>query len=161
MPLSRERLIAHRDATAHEPEHRHVWFFHAHVYFDETREAEARALRERIAAELAPGGHVQLNAIVNRPVGPHPVGQFEVLFTRDAFADMMTWFQFNRPEWMSILIHPCTEQMALDHSARAIWFGPQLPIDLKYPRLSDERTRTTGRSAVDAIDASKAHTGPG
>ena len=80
-----------------------------------------------------------------------------MLFTRDAFADMMTWFQFNRPAWMSILIHPCTEKMELDHSSRAIWFGPQLPIDLTYPRMSDEKSAATGRSAVDAIDAAKAH----
>ncbi len=157
MPLSRERLIAHRAATAAEAAHRHVWFFHAHVYFDPDHETAARALRDRIGAELVPSKHVQLNGIMPGPIGPHPVGNFEVLFTRDAFADMMTWFQFNRPDWMSILIHPCSEMMELDHSTRAIWFGPQLPIDLKYPRMSDDRTRTSGRSAVDAIDASKAH----
>lgn len=157
MPLTREALVAHREATAGEPLHRHVWFFHAHVYFDPDHEAEARALRARIGAELAPGGHVQLDSIMPQPIGPHPVGNFEVLFTRDAFADVMTWFQFNRPAWMSILIHPCTEKMELDHSARAIWFGPQLVIDLTYPRLSDDKTAATGRSAVDAIDASKAH----
>ncbi len=157
MPLTRDRLIAHREATAHEPAHRHVWFFHAHVYFDEAHEADARALRDRIGAELSPGKHVQLDAIANRPVGPHPLGQFEVLFTRDAFADVLTWLAFNRPAWMSVLIHMCTELMEADHSARAIWLGPQLPLELKYPRMSDERTRASGRSAVDAIDASKAH----
>ena len=157
MPLSRDRLVAHRAATDSEPEHRHVWFFHAHLYFDTHQEADARAFRERIGAELVPSRHVQLNSIMPRPIGPHPVGNFEVLFTREAFADVMTWFQFNRPEWMSILIHPCTEKMALDHSRRAIWFGPQLPIDLKYPQMSDDKTAATGRSAVDAIDASKAH----
>lgn len=157
MPLTRDRLVAHRDATAADPAHRHVWFFHAHLYFDGAQEAAARALRERIRAELVPSEHVQLNSIMPQPIGPHPVGNFEVLFTREAFADVMTWFQFNRPEWMSILIHPCTEEMALDHSTRAIWFGPQVTIDLTYPRMSDEKTAATGRSAVDAIDASKAH----
>jgi DOPA 4,5-dioxygenase len=157
MPLTREALIAHRTATASEPAHRQVWFFHAHVYFDGLHEADARALRDRIGAELVPGGQVQLNGIMPQAIGPHPVGNFEVLFTRDAYADMMTWFAFNRPAWMSILIHPCTEKMELDHSARAIWFGPQLPIDLTYPRMSDEQTTSSGRSAVDAIESSKAH----
>lgn len=157
MPLTRDRLIAHRAATAGEPAHRHVWFFHAHVYFDPDHEGEAMSLCERIQAELVPGKHVQLNGVMPRPIGPHPVGNFEVLFTREAFADVMTWFQFHRPDWMSILIHPCTEKMELDHSTRAIWFGPQLTIDLRYPRMSDERTAATGRDAVDAIDASKAH----
>jgi aromatic ring-cleaving dioxygenase len=157
MPLSRDRLIAHRAATAGEAPHRHVWFFHAHVYFDPDHEADARALRERIGAELTATKHVQLNAIIPHPIGPHPLGNFEVLFTRDAFADVMTWFQFNRPAWMSILIHPCTENMELDHGARAIWFGTQLPIDLMYPRMSDERTAASGRTAADAIDAAKAH----
>jgi aromatic ring-cleaving dioxygenase len=157
MPLTREALVAHRTATAGKAPHRHVWFFHAHAYFTPEQEAEARAVRDRIGAELVPSGHVQLNGIIGRPVGPHPAGNFEVLFTRDAFADVMTWLQFNRPVWMSVLIHPCTESMALDHSDRLIWFGTPLPIDLKWPRIADEKARTENRDPVDVIDKDKAH----
>lgn len=40
------------------------------------------------------------------------------LFSRDAFADFITWLQFERPEELSILIHPLTEQLV----GAVFWF---------------------------------------
>lgn len=39
---------------------------------------------------------VEVHTFYPRPVGPHPFGNFETLFTRRAFATFIPWLQWNR-----------------------------------------------------------------
>ncbi|MBE3044470.1 DOPA 4,5-dioxygenase family protein [Candidatus Bathyarchaeota archaeon] len=72
------------------------------------------------------------------PVGPHPVGMFEVnVFTPAQFGAFVSWLAIHRGP-LSALIHPNVipaegDSKAAcelrDHSERATWMGQQLPLD--------------------------------
>jgi Dopa 4,5-dioxygenase family len=74
-------------------------------------------LIQRTFAETA---HVEVSSFIPAPAGPHPRGSFEVLFTREVFADYVSWLMFTRPENLDILIHPLTRSQTLDHTTRAL-----------------------------------------
>jgi DOPA 4,5-dioxygenase len=158
MPTSLESLRRHR--TAHEagPESARVWLFHAHVYFDhESQVEEARAFRERIRETYAASPHVEVHSFVPMPAGPHPRGSFEVLFTREAFTDVLAWLMFERPPALSILIHPLTRSQTADHTSRALWLGEPLRVDRDLLEAVDARLLASGRSEESIIDGTKRH----
>ncbi len=160
MPTSRESLLRHRAANEGAPEHRRVWFFHAHVYFDHEspeRTAEARAFAERIRATFGENAHVELHSFIPGPAGPHPVGSFEVLFTRDAFTEYLTWLMFERPPSMDVLIHALTRTQTPDHTTRALWLGTPRPLGIALLESVDARLAASGRSEEDIIDGTKKH----
>ena len=160
MPTSRESLLRHRAAHEGAPEHRRVWFFHSHAYFDHgspERVDEARAFMERIRETFAGNAHVEVHSFVARPVGPHPLGSFEVLFTRDAFTEYVTWLSFERPEAIDIVIHPLTRTETKDHTTRALWLGKAHPLDVALLEAVDARVVATGRSEEDVIEGTKKH----
>jgi aromatic ring-cleaving dioxygenase len=74
----------------------------------------------------------------DEPVGPHPIGQFEInLFTPAQFGALVPWLVVWRGP-LSILVHPNTvtpdgqtraERVVRDHTERAIWLGERLPLD--------------------------------
>jgi DOPA 4,5-dioxygenase len=158
MPTSLESLRRHRAAHEGGPESARVWFFHAHVYFDhESHVDEARAFMERIRETHASNPHVEVHTFIPRPAGPHPRGSFEVLFTREAFADVLAWLMFERPPALSILIHPLTRSQTADHTSRALWLGEQLRLDRELLESVDARLIASGRSEESIIDGSKRH----
>ncbi|KAJ9086306.1 hypothetical protein DSO57_1005584 [Entomophthora muscae] len=68
--------------------------------------------------------------LVPRPVGPHPIGMFELLLrTPDEFAKFVPWFLINRDSHVALL-HPNTPNGLEDHSTHAMWFGDKLPLSL-------------------------------
>ena len=90
MPTSRETLVRYRAAHADCRESRHARLFHSHTYFDHAAPecvAEARAFMDLIQRTFAATAHVEVGAFLPAPAGPHPRGSFEVLFTREVFAD--------------------------------------------------------------------------
>jgi aromatic ring-cleaving dioxygenase len=160
MPTSLETLTRYRAAHADGPESRRVWLFHSHTYFDHAapeRVAEARAFMDLIQRTFAPTAHVELHSFIPAPVGPHPRGSFEVLFTREVFADYVSWLMFTRPETLDILIHPLTRSQTLDHTTRALWLGTPLVIDQAMLELVDARLLTSGRTEESIIDGTKKH----
>jgi DOPA 4,5-dioxygenase len=139
--LGPEPLVRYRAANADCPVSRRVWLFHSHTYFDHVVPecvAEARAFMDLIQRTFAATAHLKVSSFVPVPAGPHPRGSFEVLFTREAFADYVSWLMFMRPERLDILIHPLTRSQTLDHTTRALWLGTPLAID---------------RSMLEAVDA--------
>src|SRR6185295_17814720 len=116
-----ETLVRYRAAHADDHESRRVWLFHSHVYFDHAapeRVAEARAFMERIRRDFARTAHVEVHSFIPSPAGPHPRGSFEVLFTREVFADYVSWLMFARPASLDVLVHPLTQSQTLDHTHR-------------------------------------------
>jgi aromatic ring-cleaving dioxygenase len=116
--------------------------FHSHAYFDHAaseRVAQALAFRELIRRRFAANPDVQVRAFHAAPAGPHPRGSFEVLFTRDAFADYVSWLMFARPQGIDILVHPLAGSQVLDHTARALWLGAPLPLDRRMLEAEDAR----------------------
>ena len=132
MPTSLETLVRYRAAHADCRESRRVWLFHSHTYFDHAAPecvAEARAFMDLIRRTFAATAHVEVSSFIPAPAGPHPRGSFEVLFTREVFADYVSWLMFARPERLDILVHPLTRSQTLDHTTRALWLGTPLAID--------------------------------
>lgn len=160
MPTSFEALLRHRASHADAPDCRRVWLFHAHAYFDhESPEAveEARAFMEHARRAFASTPHVEVHSFVARPAGPHPRGSFEVLFTREAFADYVSWLMFERPPRISVLIHPLTRSQLLDHGARALWLGEPLALDRDVLVTADASTRASARTEEEIIERTKRH----
>jgi len=154
MPTSLEALLRYRAAHANCCESRRVWLFHSHTYFDHAtpeRVAEARAFMNLIERTFAATAHLPMSSFIPAPAGPHPRGSFEVLFTREVFADYVSWLMFSRPEGLNILIHPLTRSQTLDHTQRALWLGTQIAIDV--PMLDAVRANTGERPAVVLADA--------
>jgi DOPA 4,5-dioxygenase len=160
MPTSRETLARYRAAHADCREWRRVWLFHSHAYFDHAapeRVAEARGFMELIQRTFAATAHVELSSFIPAPAGPHPCGSFEVLFTREVFADYVSWLMFARPERLDILIHPLTGSQTLDHTTRALWLGTPLAIDRPMLEAVDARLLAAGRAEESIIDGTKKH----
>jgi len=49
-----------------------------------------------------------LSVLQDRPVGPHPLANLEVLFTRERYAAMLNYLVFALPTTFSCLIHQLT-----------------------------------------------------
>lgn len=160
VPTSLERLLRHRAGHADADASQQVWLFHSHVYFDHTdpeRVAEARAFRELIRTTFAVTAHVEVNSFFAAPRGPHPCGNFEVLFTRDAFADYVSWLMFTRPGSLDVLVHPLTRSQTLDHTTRMFWFGTPHELDRGLLEKVDARLLAAGTSEESIIEGTKRH----
>src|SRR5262247_3731956 len=160
MPTSLETLVRYRAAHADCRESQRVWLFHSHAYFDHTAPrcvAEARAFRNLIRQTYAATAHVEMSSFIPAPAGPHPRGSFEVLFTREVFADYVSWLTFMRPESLDILIHPLTRSQTLDHTARALWLGTPLAIDRSMLEAVDAMLLASGRTEESIIEGTKKH----
>jgi aromatic ring-cleaving dioxygenase len=160
MPTSLETSARYRTAHADCPETRRVWLFHSHTYFDHTAPgcvAEARAFMGLIRRTFAATAHVEVSSFIPAPAGPHPRGSFEVLFTREAFADYVSWLMFTRPERLDILIHPLTCSQTLDHTTRALWLGTPLAIDRPMLEAVDARLLAAGGTEECIIEGTREH----
>ena len=62
------------------------------------------------------------------PIGPHPMGSYQITFTPAHFGNLIPWLAFNR-DGLSILVHPDTGDDIPDHTDRAIWLGLKLDLD--------------------------------
>ncbi|KAF2402358.1 hypothetical protein EJ06DRAFT_580625 [Trichodelitschia bisporula] len=104
--------------------------FDVHIYFYQTKPDQVtfvKELWERIRREFP---ELRIYKIFDRPVGPHPVGMFEVnIFTPAQFGAFIPWLVINRGP-LSALIHPNTNDHRRDHSQRATWMGERFPLDL-------------------------------
>jgi aromatic ring-cleaving dioxygenase len=101
-----------------------VYGYHAHVYYD----AAIKPVAEHFHARLSAAYPVEMGQFSGERVGPHPVSQFQIIFTRKLFAEVVPWMMLNR-EGLDILVHPLTDDMVDDHTVYALWLGS--PIKLK------------------------------
>jgi aromatic ring-cleaving dioxygenase len=147
-PGEPESCVQRGTARADGPEGRRACLFHAHVYFDDRapdRVALARGFMDRVLREFAGTNHVEVHDFLARPAGPHPRGSFEVLFTREVYAEVLLWLTFARPAGLDILVHPLTRSQVLDHTQRAVWLGTPLILDRALLEAADARRSAVGR----------------
>jgi aromatic ring-cleaving dioxygenase len=102
--------------------------YHAHVYYDSGTLPKAEKLRAALAATFP----VELGRFSGEQVGPHPVPQFQVIFTNEVFQNVVPWLMLNR-DGLDILVHPLTDDMVDDHTVYAMWLG--MPIKLKLDTM--------------------------
>lgn len=101
--------------------------WHVHVYFDAGSKADALAVRADIEAAL-PG--LKLGRVHDKPVGPHPMGSYQVLVPNDRMAETAGWLSLNR-RGLTVLLHPNTEDDLKDHRDYPIWFGTAPKINFE------------------------------
>jgi aromatic ring-cleaving dioxygenase len=99
--------------------------YHAHVYYD--------AATKPLAVEVRAGVETRFDTWLGRwhdnPIGPHPMGSFQIAFTPALFGEIVPWLALNR-RGLTVFIHPETGDDRTDHSDYAIWLGAQREVDL-------------------------------
>ncbi|KAI0078971.1 hypothetical protein K474DRAFT_747321 [Panus rudis PR-1116 ss-1] len=127
--------------------------WHFHIYFHQKNTQEYRAaleLRDAVLRLRRDGAFVAvpLFRVNTEPMGPHPVGSYEIWCPSESFASVFSYLCQNRGD-LSILIHPLTKEQRnsasdkyigkKDHETRNAWIGPPFPLDLSLlPIESDE-----------------------
>jgi DOPA 4,5-dioxygenase len=99
--------------------------YHAHVYYDGDSKTAAAALRAEVEGRF----DVRMGRWHDDPIGPHPMGSYQIAFAPALFADIVPWLALNR-RGLTIFLHPETGDDVPDHSDHAIWLGTQQDIDL-------------------------------
>ncbi len=99
--------------------------YHAHIYFDQTSVARARALCQA-AGELFDVGVGRMH---EKNVGPHPMWSCQLSADPAQFADLLPWLALNR-DGLIVFAHPDTGDHLVDHRDRAIWLGGYLDLNL-------------------------------
>jgi DOPA 4,5-dioxygenase len=107
--------------------------YHAHLYYDALTRASAAEIRKQIAAQFP---KARLGNWHDEPVGPHPVGMYQVAFAVAEFARFVPWLMLNRREHC-VLVHPLTGDDYTDHDHHALWLGDKLPLDLEFLRKAE------------------------
>jgi aromatic ring-cleaving dioxygenase len=97
--------------------------YHAHVYFGEA----TRSVAERLAHRLNENFAVEIGAFSGDRVGPHPIPQFQMIFTTAQFEAVVPWLMLNR-EGLDVLVHPLTDDSVADHTLFALWLGAPVPL---------------------------------
>lgn len=104
-----------------------VTSWHAHVYFEAATRDTAFALRDQIMT--AWGNVIEMGRFHERPVGPHPQWSYQVAFTADRLAAVLTWLTLNRAG-LDVFMHPNTGDALRDHRDRAVWIGRSYMLNL-------------------------------
>jgi aromatic ring-cleaving dioxygenase len=99
--------------------------YHAHVYYDAATKPVAEVVRAGVEARF----EAWLGRWHDQPIGPHPMGSFQIAFAPEMFAEIVPWLALNR-RGLTVFIHPETGDDVSDHSDHAIWLGAQREVDL-------------------------------
>jgi len=117
--------------------------WHFHIYFHQNNAEEHHAaleLRDAVLRLRRDGAFVAvpLFRVNTAPIGPHPVGSYEIWVPATSFASVFSYLCQNRGN-LSIFVHPLTREERKDHEFRNAWLGPSFALDLStLPVLSEE-----------------------
>ncbi|MBT8443234.1 MAG: DOPA 4,5-dioxygenase family protein [Gammaproteobacteria bacterium] len=92
--------------------------FHAHVYFDLHELEQAIDLRREIGRRFA----VPIDAVYDRPIGPHSKGTFQIVFRLEDFGVIVPWLIQHRGA-LDVLVHGDTGEHYVDHTQHVLWLG--------------------------------------
>ncbi|KAG9318044.1 DOPA-like domain-containing protein [Chiua virens] len=105
--------------------------WHFHIYFHQNNAEEHHAaleLRDAVLRLRRDGAFVAvpLFRVNTAPMGPHPVGSYEIWVPSTSFASVFSYLCQHRGDLR-------------DHEIRNAWLGPSFPLDLsRLPVLADE-----------------------
>jgi DOPA 4,5-dioxygenase len=116
--------------------------WHFHIYFHQNNAEEKNAaeeLRDAVLRLRRDGAFiaVPLHRVNYGPMGPHPVGSYEIWAPSESFASVFSYLCMNRGD-LSILVHPLTQYERSDHEIRRAWIGPSYPLDLSVLPIKSE-----------------------
>jgi aromatic ring-cleaving dioxygenase len=104
--------------------------FHAHIYYEAADRPAAAILRNQLRDLTKAGGkpHVLFTGrMTDRPVGPHPIPQFEVHVLNSSLGALTPLIEASG---LRALVHPLTDDDLADHTSLARWIGEPLELDL-------------------------------
>jgi DOPA 4,5-dioxygenase len=104
--------------------------YHAHIYYSVEQRPVAEALRKDFEQRLSIEGDQRMEFVgqlTDRPVGPHPLAQYEVHFVETSLPAVVTAIERSG---LTALIHPLTDDDLADHTTLALWIGEPLQLDL-------------------------------
>ena len=99
--------------------------YHAHVYFDASSVAQARALCEE-AGRLF---DVAVGRVHEKLVGPHPRWSCQLAFSAAEFDGIVPWLEAHRGG-LDVFVHGLSGDELRDHTEYAYWLGKEWPLDL-------------------------------
>lgn len=102
-------------------------WYHAHVYFSDSTYEKADSLRLKAHAHFR--NRIRLSAMINRPIGPHPLPMFELDFNGVDYKEVVGWLETHR-QGLDILIHPLSGEALADHTTLALFLGNRLDLNL-------------------------------
>lgn len=103
--------------------------YHAHVYFDASSVAQARALCTQAAASFG----VAMGRVHEKLVGPHPYWSCQLSFDSTQFDRLIPWLERHRGG-LNVLVHADTGDALTDHTTHASWLGEPATLDLTHFR---------------------------
>lgn len=104
--------------------------YHAHVYYVHEQRDRAEALNTRLG-EMKESGEISrllyVGQLRDRKVGPHPIPQFEIHFTKEVLSQILRLLEASG---LTSLVHPLTDDDLADHTRLAHWIGTPIELDL-------------------------------
>jgi DOPA 4,5-dioxygenase len=97
--------------------------YHAHIYYKAEQRGAAEELREELRGSPAV---LFAGRMMDEPVGPHPLPQFEVHFREEAVPAVTAAIEASG---LTALVHPLTDDDLADHTTLARWIGEPLDLD--------------------------------
>ena len=104
--------------------------YHAHIYYVAETRGVAESLHGGLSAKKASGEISRLlfvGQMRDRKVGPHPIPQFEIHFTKQALPRILPLIEASG---LRALVHPLTDDDLADHTSLAHWIGEPVELDL-------------------------------
>ena len=102
----------------------------AHVYYSDADRAAASGLRTQFVRMAEAGDDppvLFVGRMMDRPVGPHPLPQFEVHFRERSLEEIAALLEASG---LRALVHPLTDDDLADHTVHARWIGAPLALDV-------------------------------
>jgi aromatic ring-cleaving dioxygenase len=103
--------------------------YHAHVYYSDEERPRAERLREDLVDWRTDGQAdiLFVGPMTDRPVGPHPLAQYEVHFLERSRGEVI---EAIAATGLRALVHPLTDDDVADHTTLAHWIGAPLELDV-------------------------------
>jgi aromatic ring-cleaving dioxygenase len=97
--------------------------YHAHIYYSIGERDAAATLRSRFGdmSEI-----LFVGRMTDRPIGPHPMAQFEIHFFEPAVPAVIASIERSG---LRALVHPLTDDDLADHSTHGQWIGEPVELD--------------------------------
>src|SRR5687768_8547651 len=103
--------------------------YHIHVYFNQAAGPAPETLKAEITQNFPALRHRKFH---EKPIGPHPAGQFVVYAPGNRHDAVKSFLEANN-KGLSILIHPVTGDDVVDHDEQNTeWINAKLKLDTSF-----------------------------
>ena len=102
---------------------------------DEVAAGNMTVVCDGITSDILPGlDDSRVPPFHTGPIGPHPVGSFEIWTPQEFLPHMLSFMMYHRGD-ISVLMHPLGQTEIRDHTSDAMWLGERFPLGIKISML--------------------------